>query len=186
MVRGVEIVLVDYDPLWAEEFKRVQYELKSALPPWVGPIQHVGSTSVTDLCAKPIVDVLVGVPRLKRTLELVPLLEALGFTFRPDDDLPDRSYFPRTVGGLRCHHVSIAEPTSRHYRNTLLFRDALRSDPGLAQRYGQLKRHLAARVGTDRLSYLNGKTDFVMGVLQATGGEIGDDYPIRDLGRGAE
>lgn len=185
MKRGAGIVVRPYHRLWPAEFERVRRELAYTLPSWIMSIEHVGSTSVPGLDAKPIIDILVGVPDLDRCLELVPTLEVLGFEHRPDDDLPDRHYFPRTIGGLRRHHVSVAQPSSRHHRNTLVFRDALRRDTNLADRYAELKRRLAATVGLDRLSYLNGKTDFILGVLEAEGAEVSDDYPTRNLGSSA-
>lgn len=171
--------------MWPMEFARVRDELAAVLPPWAHAIHHVGSTSVPGLAAKPIIDLLLAVPSLERARdELVEPVERLGFQYRPDDDLPDRHYCPRTVDGLRRHHLSMAVPTSRHYQNTLIFRDALRASPQLAKEYQQLKRRLAAEVGEDRLSYLNGKTDFILGVLATHGGVVGGDYPMLDLGRG--
>lgn len=185
MVRGSVIEIHAYHDLWPAEFARVRDELISVLPDWAHEIHHVGSTSIPGLAAKPIIDILVGVPSLERARdELVEPIERLGFLYRSDDDLPDRHYCPRTVAGLRRHHVSMAVPTSRHFRNTLIFRDALRGTPGLAVEYETLKRRLAANVGEDRLSYLNGKTDFILSVLAAHGGVVGGDYPMRDLGRG--
>jgi GrpB-like predicted nucleotidyltransferase (UPF0157 family) len=179
MRRGVEITLAPYNPLWADEFERVRAELVAALPAWIISIDHVGSTSVPGLDAKPIIDISVAVPDLQASLVLVPTLDRLGFLYRGDDDLPDRHYFPRTVAGLRRHHLSLAEPDSWHRRNSLTFRDALRRDADLARRYGELKRRLAASAGTNRLDYLNGKTDFILQVLKAEGYEPGPDYPVQ-------
>ena len=183
MTRGVGITLAPYDPLWPREFERVRAEVAEALPDWILSIDHVGSTSVPGLDAKPIIDISVAVPDMEKSLSVVPVLQELGFTYRPDDDLPDRHYFPRTVDGLRRHHVSLAEPDSWNRRNSLVFRDALRRDPELARGYGELKRRLAAAVGRDRLAYLNGKTDLFLGVLRAEGHRPSPDYPLHDLGR---
>ena len=182
MAVGAGVTLCPYNELWPLEFERVREELKTTLSDRVSTIHHVGSTSVPGLSAKPIVDILVGVADLEASLDLVPLFEGLGFVFRADDDLPDRHYLPRTVEGLRRHHVSLAEPTSRHYQNTLIFRDALRGNPDLANRYATLKHRLAESVGTRRLDYLNGKTDFITAILWGHGGEVGGDYPMRNLG----
>ncbi len=178
MRRGGEITLAPYNPCWPEEFARVRDELVAALADGIISIDHVGSTSVLGLHAKPIIDISVAVPDLRDSLSLVPTLESLGFVYRVDDELPDRHYFPRTTGGLRRHHLSLAEPDSWHRRNSLTFRDALRRDPDLARRYGALKRRLAASVGRDRLAYLNGKTDFILGTLEAEGCEPAPDYPV--------
>ena len=181
MVRGGGITLAPYDPLWPREFARVGDELAAALPDWILSIDHVGSTAVPGLAAKPIIDVSVAVQDLGSGLSLRPVLEELGFVYRPDDELPDRHYFPRTVGGLRRHHVSLAEPESWSRRNQIVFRDALRRDPELARRYGELKRRLTATVGTDRLAYLNGKTAFILSVLRAEGLRPSPDYPLHYL-----
>ena len=178
MRRGAEITLAPYDPLWPREFARVRDELAAVLPSSILSIDHVGSTSVPDLCAKPIIDISVGVPDLGESLSLVPILEDLGFRYRGDDELPDRHYLPRTVAGLRRHHLSLSEPGSWQRRNSLTFRDALRRDPALARRYSELKQRLAATAGTDRRAYLNGKTSFILQVLEAEGCVPEPDYPI--------
>ncbi len=185
MEKGAGIVVRPYDEAWPLEFERVREELIRWLPPWIISVDHVGSTSVPGLDAKAIIDILVGVPDFGQALTVVSTLESLGFEYRPKDDLPDRHYFPRTLDGLRKHHVSLAEPSSRYSRNTLTFRDALRGDPEIARQYVALKHRLAAEVGTVRLAYLNGKTDFVLQVLAAHGGEVGGNYPTSDLGSSA-
>lgn len=184
MRRGVATTVVPYDPLWPEEFARVRAELATVLADRVLSIDHVGSTSVPGLPAKPIIDISVAVPALNESLSLVPALQELGFTYRPDDELPDRHYLPRTVAGLRRHHVSLTEPDSWHRKNSVVFRDALRREEGLAREYARLKRRLAASSGADRLAYLNGKTDFILGVLRAEGLEPGPDYPTYYSQRG--
>jgi GrpB-like predicted nucleotidyltransferase (UPF0157 family) len=176
------IVVRPHDARWPLEYERVRKELEDSLPDWVLSMDHVGSTSVPGLAAKPIIDILVGVPDLSKGLQLVPVLESLGFEYRSSDDLPDRHYFPRTVDGLRMHHVSVTEPGSRHFRNTIIFRDALRADPEVAKQYAALKHRLAREVGTIRFAYLNGKSEFILSVLQDWSGEVGGDYPIHNLG----
>lgn len=184
-MQGGGVILRPYDPQWPLEYERVRRELEDVLTSWVLAIEHVGSTSVPGLDAKPIIDILVGVPDLTQGLDLVPILESRGFEYRASDDLPDRHYFPRIVEGLRMHHVSVAEPDSRHFRNTIVFRNALRANSELARRYADLKYQLARDVGTVRNAYLNGKTDFILSVLQEWGGEVGGDYPVHNLGSGA-
>ena len=174
---GDVITIVPHDPRWPGEFERVRSELERALGNRILAIHHVGSTSVPRLDAKPIIDILVGVPDLAASLRLIPVLESHGFRYRPEDELPDRHYFPRSIGGIRLHHVSLAEPSSRHYRNTLTFRDALRRDPALTGQYAALKGRLATAAGAERLLYLNGKTEFILGVLASEGAETGGDYP---------
>lgn len=185
MRKGAGIEVRPYDESWPRAFAAVRQELMNALPPSIISVEHVGSTSVPGLDAKPIIDLLVVVPNLAESLAHVPILESLGFEYRPKDDLPDRHYFPRSNEDLRLHHVSLSEPGSRYYHNTRLFRDVLRADRGIAREYATLKRRLAREVGTVRLAYLNGKTDFILSVLSAHGGILGGDYPTFELGSSA-
>lgn len=163
--RGV-VEVVPYDPRWAALFEATAAELSRAVGPSILGVHHVGSTSVPNLCAKPILDVLVSVPDFDAALQLVPDIEALGYVFRPAEEIEDRHYFRRGDETARTHHLSLATPSSRHYIDTIAFRDALRRDPRLVSDYAELKLALARRFPRDRESYINGKTDFVMGVLR--------------------
>ncbi len=121
------------------------------------------------LCAKPVLDLLVSVPHFEESLALVPRLEALGYEFRPGEEIPDRHYFRRRRGTVGTHHLALAEPRSRYHVVTLAFRDALRANPAEAKRYCELKRALAARFPRDREAYIAGKSAFVADVLARAG-----------------
>jgi GrpB-like predicted nucleotidyltransferase (UPF0157 family) len=161
--------VVPYDPRWAVLFEEAAAELRRALGSAILDVHHVGSTSVPGLAAKPVLDLLVSVPDFEAARALVPALSRLGYEFRPDEEIPDRHYFRRLRGRIRTHHLSLAEPASRHHRVTLAFRDALRRDPALAAEYEHLKLGLARAHPRDRLAYTEGKTDFVLRVLRQTG-----------------
>ncbi len=161
--------VVAYDERWVLRFNEITALLRGVLGERVLAIEHVGSTSVPGLPAKPILDMVIAVPDFEKALELVPAIESLGFEFRPDEDIPDRHYFRMKMGEVRTHHLSLAEPGSDHFRKTIAFRDALRADPALARQYAELKYDLARRYPTDRPAYLDGKTDFVLNVLRSRG-----------------
>jgi len=158
--------VVPYDPRWPALFEDIAAEIRRTGGNRILTVEHVGSTSVPGLAAKPILDLMIGVRDFEAARLLVPDLAILGFEFRPDEETPDRHYFRRLDGERRTHHLSLAEPTSRFYRNTIAFRDALRAEPDLAKAYEALKLDLARRFPRDRESYLYGKTGFVMDVLQ--------------------
>ena len=163
--------LVPYDGRWAGVFETLRSELRRRLGDRIDSIHHVGSTAVEGLDAKPILDVLIGVDDLEASLECVPILAELGFEHGPEDDISERHYFRGFRGDLRTHHLSMAEPSSAHYINSLIFRDALRDSPELARQYVELKRKLYA--GSKHRSELHrGKTDFVRDVLRARGGVL--------------
>jgi GrpB-like predicted nucleotidyltransferase (UPF0157 family) len=158
--------VVPHDERWPVLFDQASAELKAALGSAILGVHHVGSTSVRGLCAKPILDMLATIPSLSGATAIVPALHELGYTQADDDDISDRLFFSRRRGTARTHHLSLAEPTSHYYAVTLAFRDALRRDPQLASAYGTLKQRLALQFPTDRASYLNGKTHFVLSALE--------------------
>lgn len=169
-LRRGEVVLRRYDARWPILFESARSELRSKLGSAILGVHHVGSTSVPGLCAKPILDVLVLVSDFVNATRLAPRLLDLGYELRPDEGIPDRHYFRRPPGGdLRTHHLSLAEPDSRHARVSFAFRDALRHDPVLAASYAHLKQGLAERFPFDRSGYIEGKSPFVRDVLASVG-----------------
>lgn len=163
------MVLLPYDRRWKTLFESASKELHVALGSSIVDVHHVGSTAVPDMCAKPILDVLVSIPDFSRGTKLVPKLAALGYVFRPTEEIPDRHYFRRGDDAKRTHHLSLAEPMSRHHRVTLAFRDALLADSGLARAYADLKVELAEQFPHDRAAYIEGKSDFIADVLARVG-----------------
>jgi GrpB-like predicted nucleotidyltransferase (UPF0157 family) len=166
LARGT-VSVVPYDPRWPALFAVAAREIRDTLGPAALSVDHVGSTAVPGLCAKPVLDILVTIPDFAQGLELVQPLAGLGYEFRPGEEIPDRHYFRRRRGEVRTHHLSLAEPTSHHRRVTLAFRDALRADPHLAREYAALKLELARRFPRDRDAYLDGKAAFVARVVRA-------------------
>ena len=168
-LRSGEVVVIPYDTRWPGLFETAALELQEALGPSGLAVHHVGSTSIPGLCSKPILDILVSIADLNAGLKLVPVLESLGYEFRPDEEIPDRHYFRRRIGTVRTHHLSLAEPGSLHHRATLAFRDALRRDARLATTYAELKLILARAFPLDRPAYLDGKSEFIQDVLAQQG-----------------
>src|SRR5262245_26896806 len=146
------VFLVDYNPVWPERFAEQQRVLLRLLRAWLAvPPEHVGSTAVPGLSAKPVVDILAPVVSFAAAQEAVPVLEADGWLFWPDD--PNRAYrlwFLRPRPEARTHHLHVMQHDHPECRNELLFRDTLRSDPALRNAYAALKQDLAARFPTDR------------------------------------
>ena len=164
--------LVPYDDRWPALFTRFEAKLKAALGARILSVHHVGSTSVPGISAKPILDVLVGVPTLAAAADCVSILEGIGLEFAPEDDIEERLWFRGRGQALRTHHVSLAEPDSAFFRDTLAFRDALRSSPDLARAYEQLKVQLASKHERGTPFHL-GKTEFVRRALALKREETG-------------
>jgi GrpB-like predicted nucleotidyltransferase (UPF0157 family) len=174
------IALVDHDPSWHDRFLAQQALLSRLLRPWLAaPPEHVGSTAIPGLRAKPIIDILAPVHSFTATQEAVPVLERAGWLFWADD--PNRRYrlwFLRPTPAARTHHLQIMQHDHPELHSLLLFRDVLRSDPVLRQAYVALKDQLAAQHRTDRNAYSDGKSEFVQSVLQAAGAAPSTRQPV--------
>lgn len=131
------VVVVPYDGAWPRLFEEEAARLRAALGERILSIEHVGSTSVPGLDAKPILDLMTGVESLRRAERLLPALRAVGYAHKPDPEIPERLYLVRGPAERRTHHLSLAEPTSAFWRRQLRFRDLLRADAGLAGEYGE-------------------------------------------------
>lgn len=158
--------LVPYSDTWpalyAAEIARITQLLEAAGVRLV--FEHTGSTAVPGLAAKPIIDILAGLADEEGRDAAIAALQAAGYTHRGEQEIPGRDFFRR--GDPRQYHVHLARVDSSFWHDHRTFRDWLRTHPDAAAAYMALKRELAARFPADREAYINGKTAFVMGVLQ--------------------
>jgi GrpB-like predicted nucleotidyltransferase (UPF0157 family) len=161
---GGAIAISDYDPAWSAMFEKERASVQAALRSFVLNIEHIGSTAVPGLAAKPIIDLLVGITDLDqaRSCCIEPLL-ALGYVYIPEYEswLPNELFFRKGGPGPWTHHVHIMEPRNRRWEHRLLFRDYLRAHPSTAHAYAKLKKNLAAQFGDDIAAYRSAKHEFV-------------------------
>jgi GrpB-like predicted nucleotidyltransferase (UPF0157 family) len=167
---GGQIAVVDYDPAWPAMFDHERTAIARTLGDLVVAIEHIGSTSVPGLAAKPIIDLLVGVTSLEaaRTRAAEPL-EALGYTLITSYGawLPDELFFRK--GLPWTHHAHVMAPGTGRWSEFLAFRDHLRAHPDAAAAYAAEKRRLAAAHGDDIAGYRFGKTAFVVTAFERMG-----------------
>jgi GrpB-like predicted nucleotidyltransferase (UPF0157 family) len=162
------VEVVPYDPAWPLLFEEEKRHLKACLPRGLtGRIEHFGSTAVTDMVAKPIIDILVEVTSLEETKEvIVPILTAQGYEYfwrpyRGDDTPPFYAWFiKRDRTGNRTHHIHMVEKDYAQWDH-LLFRDFLGEHRDTAEEYAALKLRLAREYRTDRLAYSSAKSEFI-------------------------
>jgi GrpB-like predicted nucleotidyltransferase (UPF0157 family) len=161
------IVVVPYSPSWPARFRIESQLLQVALASLRPVVEHIGSTSIPGLAAKPVIDMLVGVESLEAFAAHSDRLAIYGYEYIPEYEraLPDRRFFKRMVRGTRTHHVHVVQVNGLYWKRYLKFRNHLRADPWLAARYAELKRRLADRYRFDRDAYTNGKSGFVEAVL---------------------
>ncbi len=159
------VVIVDYDPEWPARFEEERAIIEAAIGPRTVAIEHVGSTAVPGLGAKPVVDIMVGIDSLADAAACIEPLGAAGYTYYPDHEaeMPERRYFD-VQSGTRDAHLHMVEYGGAFWRRHLAFRDYLRAHPEAAAEYDRLKRDLAAHYGSDRDGYTNAKTEFVQSI----------------------
>ena len=163
-----EVQVVPYSPEWPRRFEAERAVLATVFAPGEFRIEHIGSTAVPGLSAKPIVDVLVGAATLADIEARVPAMAAQGYQYVPELEavLPQRRFLAKPKVRPRQFHVHAVELGSRFWAEHLQFRDALRADPDLAAEYAALKLKLAARFGDDRKGYTDAKDPFIRSVLR--------------------
>jgi len=166
LTAGQPVRIAIYDPRWASMFEEARSEIMGRCGALVVAVEHVGSTSVPGLAAKPIIDILAAVERLDDAQALIEPLAAIGFEFVPKNDFPGRRFFRRGLRGAGTHHLHVVERGGWEWRRHLLFRDHLRAHPETAADYERLKRELAARHGPDRGAYTDAKTPFIESVVE--------------------
>ncbi len=163
---GEAVTVVRYDPAWPAAFERERVLIVGALGDLLLAVEHVGSTAVPGLGAKPVIDILIAVRSLADGERCVRPLDELGYEYQGDGGIPGCLYFRKKLtNGLRTHHIHMVERDSDFWQRQVLFRDYLREHPQEAQDYYDLKVRLAERFGTDRLGYNEAKTEFIESVL---------------------
>ena len=167
-MREAGIELVPSDPRWPRLFEAERTELAAVLEPFlVGPIEHVGSTAVPGLLAKPVIDVMAGVPTLTLSRAAIAAVVPLGYHYYPyRSDL--MHWFCKPSHEHRTHHLHLVPFGSRLWLDRLRFRDLLRSRPEAAREYAALKQELAARHRDDREAYTDAKGPFIERMLEST------------------
>ncbi|HEX6533459.1 MAG TPA: GrpB family protein [Gemmatimonadaceae bacterium] len=155
--------LAEPTPRWAELYAEEAERLRAALGRWAPVIEHCGSTSVPGVPAKPILDILVGVPAPIDLRGVADALAPLGYAHAPDAGVPGHEVFGR--GDPRTHLLHVVPLHGPAWDRMLRFRDALRADPALAAEYATLKRALAREFPEDRPAYTDRKAGFIARVL---------------------
>jgi GrpB-like predicted nucleotidyltransferase (UPF0157 family) len=158
--------VMPHDPRWgdlfAQEAERIRETLAAAN--LVSVIEHMGSTAVPGLAAKPIVDILAGWHHVEELPRLIAALQDAGYTYRGEQGIPGREFFRR--GEPRQYHLHLAQFRGSFWQDHLAFRDLLRADDGVAGAYASLKYLLAQKYPWDREAYIDGKTAFVHEMLR--------------------
>jgi GrpB-like predicted nucleotidyltransferase (UPF0157 family) len=161
-----DVTLHAYNPQWPALFAAEHDRLLDLFPQMVA-VEHIGSTAVEGLSAKPIIDLIAGVASMEAALLLAEPLCQSGYTTSVDFNasLTDRQWFMRWADGHRTHHLHVVVHEGAVWQGRLKFRDALRGNAELAAQYLQLKQRIASEHAQDREAYTQAKTALVQSVV---------------------
>lgn len=164
LVHG-KVALADSDARWAELFRVEEQRLRRAIGHLVVDIQHFGSTAIPGIKAKPILDILVGLPAFDDGALLVEPMTGLGYDYVGTEMVPNDHLFG--LGAPRTHLVHAVVHLGHHWTRNLRFRDRMRADTALAAAYEALKVELAARFSDSRAEYTAAKQAFIDKIADA-------------------
>lgn len=161
------VTLYPHQTEWDEDARRTIEQLKELFGELAVDIQHVGSTSIPNIAAKPILDFAVGIYDFKELEQLVPKLEKEGIIYRPSDDREGHRLF--VMGNFdrdtRTHHIHVVEYQGKEWQQQIFFRDYLKEHLQAAKEYETLKVKLQKQYPLDRNAYTEGKADFIQQIL---------------------
>jgi GrpB-like predicted nucleotidyltransferase (UPF0157 family) len=166
----MKVFIALYDPNWPKLFEQEKARLADALGGHLVDIQHIGSTSVPELGAKPIIDIMIAVRTLAEADRFcIQPIVALGYEYVKafEAETPHRRYFRKeNADGVRTHHIHLVEINSQWWVDHLLFRDYLRADPEARRAYEAHKRPLAEREWDVSNEYAEAKTEFILKMME--------------------
>jgi GrpB-like predicted nucleotidyltransferase (UPF0157 family) len=159
------VIVVPYDPEWPRQFDQERAVLGSVFAGTEAAIEHVGSTAVPGLGAKPVVDIMVGLSHLAEAEGRIAALDAADYKYvqKHERQFPERRYFRKPRLGPSGYHLHCVIKGSEFWVRQLAFRDYLRAHPESAAAYYELKRELAVRLS--REEYTEAKSPFIEGIL---------------------
>jgi len=155
------IQLVDHDSSWERLFREERDSLRLAIGLWLkGPIEHIGSTAVPGLVAKPVIDIMGAVDTLENSKEAIAVLQSLNYQYAPYRADVEH-WFCKPGPSFRTHHLHLVPFGSQTWIAAIKFRERLRLEPLIAAEYSELKIRLCALFKHDREAYTEGKARFI-------------------------
>lgn len=161
------VKLAPHSEVWHQLFAEEDARLRDAVGEHLVAVEHVGSTSICGLSAKPIIDIAVAVRAITDVEKCIVPIEGIGYRYRGEYGIPGRHYFVK--GEPRTHHLHVVELHSDLWRSHLLFRDYLRQRSEVTEEYEKLKNELAQKHEENREAYTEGKAAFIESVLRMAG-----------------
>jgi len=164
--RGI-VKLVSYNKSWPKHFEEEKEKLENVFGEFALSIEHVGSTAIPNIKAKPIIDILIGgVGEPEEVYGFLEKLKETGYEYSIKGSNKNKQMFAKGPESNRTHYLHVTKLNSDTYKNDICFRDCLRGDREIALEYETLKVNLAKKYTNDRKSYTEGKEKFIESVLK--------------------
>ena len=163
--RGI-VELKPHNTKWKELFKEESHLITSAISNFLVDIEHIGSTAIPDIVAKPIIDIAVAIDSLDNIEKIIKPLEQIGYTYRGEQGIPNRHLFVKGGEEFRTHHLHVMHKTHYEWKKHIAFRNYLLNHPEEAHQYSELKKSLAVKYREDRGTYTESKDEFISGILK--------------------
>ncbi len=162
------IRILQYDSRWRRIYEEEKAKILGVVGHWVVAIEHIGSTAVPGLGAKPIIDIIAALGRLPDIENCIRPLQSIGYEYLGEYGMPGRHFLRKPPGDAtaRTHHLHIVEDESDLWEKHILFRDYLRTHPEVAHKYYDLKKDFANKYGSNRDAYTEAKTSFIESVVR--------------------
>lgn len=166
MANDAPVEIVPYDPAWPRLFEEERNSLRQMLSTWLaGPIEHIGSTAIPGLAAKPVIDIMAGVHSLEASRPAIEAAASLNYCYFPYQ--ADRKHwFCKPSPAFRTHHLHLVPIDSREWTRPIAFRNYLRAHRAVATEYEVLKRSLAQQFRDDREAYTAAKHPFIDAITE--------------------
>lgn len=162
----MKIIIKKYDPNWETEFQKEKQLLLKSINDSEIVVEHIGSTSIKGLGAKPVIDIMIGVTDFSMLNNYVPAIEGLGYTYisKYEDMMPYRRFFIKERNDNKTHHIHMVEIDSEFWIRHIAFRDHLRSNKTDRDNYYTLKKNLSKQEWKDGNEYAAAKTEFIKSI----------------------
>ncbi|XQY90038.1 GrpB family protein [Metabacillus sp. HB246100] len=160
------VTIQNYNPNWIIQFNEEKKQLSTLLSEFILAIEHIGSTAVEGLSAKPIIDIMIGVSDLECVTEFIKPLKQVGYEFVNHENFPERRFFRKGEWRAGTHHLHVYQYGGKHWRDQILFRDELRKNHTLRKEYQHLKLELAKKHSQNVVAYTKNKAPFIQGFLE--------------------
>lgn len=171
MVKKTDIVIIEeYNPNWKKQFETLKLMINYYIGDFILDIQHVGSTSIEGLSAKPIIDIDVVIESIEYLPKIIQELEKKDYIYQGNLGVRDRYAFQRVYDEEIKYHLYVCPKDGVGYKEHILFRDYLKNNVEARNDYVKLKKELAQKFERDSESYCNGKTKFIQKILKNQGG----------------